>query len=222
MNQKGFANIVLIVVVVAIVAVGGYFAFSKKSAAPETTETQKQSKSTNGKGGSINIPADGTVIDTNSLSLHKSESCGFEVSFPSQFVNWDQSANKNPKKCPNPIPSYDPLKEYLQVNSLRLKSRVDCNISQSGESQPGCNYFSVEVTNSQIAGPKVENILVDNITAEKLTMIDATPDGGVGQILIQFKKNNLWYRYTHTFSPSDAIEAKKLSDLIISTFKFTK
>ncbi len=31
MNQKGFANIILIVIIVAIVAVGGYFAFVKKS-----------------------------------------------------------------------------------------------------------------------------------------------------------------------------------------------
>ena len=40
-NQKGFANIVLILVVVAIVAVGGYFVFSKKSepVAQEPTPT---------------------------------------------------------------------------------------------------------------------------------------------------------------------------------------
>ena len=30
-NQKGFANIIVIVVVIAIVAVGGYFVFVKKS-----------------------------------------------------------------------------------------------------------------------------------------------------------------------------------------------
>jgi len=34
-NQKGFANIVLIVVIVAIVAVGGYFVFTKKEEAPK-------------------------------------------------------------------------------------------------------------------------------------------------------------------------------------------
>jgi hypothetical protein len=39
MNQKGFANIALIVVIVAVVAVGGYLVFSKKSASP--TETQQ-------------------------------------------------------------------------------------------------------------------------------------------------------------------------------------
>src|SRR3989344_2459164 len=46
MNQKGFANIVLIVVIVAIIAVGGYFVFVKKSEpiaqqpTPNPTETK--------------------------------------------------------------------------------------------------------------------------------------------------------------------------------------
>ncbi len=42
MNQKGFANIILIVVIVAIVVVGGYFAFVKKSepVAQQPTPTQ--------------------------------------------------------------------------------------------------------------------------------------------------------------------------------------
>jgi|SRR3989344_8701798 len=41
-NQKGFANVVLIIVIVAIVAVGGYFAFIKKSepVAQQPTPTQ--------------------------------------------------------------------------------------------------------------------------------------------------------------------------------------
>ena len=40
MNQKGFANIILIIVIVAIIALGGYFLFSKKS--PTLTESNFQ------------------------------------------------------------------------------------------------------------------------------------------------------------------------------------
>lgn len=208
-NQKGFANIVLVVVIVAIMAVGGYFLVSNKSITPPET----QQTSDNGQGGNqINIPSDGTVVDTKGLSLYESESCGFEVSLPSQFVNWNRPADPNPKQCPNSTPL------EKQVDALNLKSRVDCNINSAGESPAGCNFVEIVVANNKIAGPAVENISVDNIPAEKLTMLD----GGVGQILIQFKKNKLWYRYTHTFSPSDVKEAKKLSDLIISTFKFTR
>lgn len=208
-SQKGFANIILVVVIVAVVAVGGYFVLSKKSTTP--TETQQTQTSDNGQGGNqINIPSNGAVIDTKKLSLYKIESCGFEVSFPSQFLNWNRPKDPNPKQCPNSTPL------EKQVDALSLKSRADCDINGAGEAPAGCNFFEIVVANNKITGPAVENISVDNIPAEKLTMID----GGVGQILIQFEKNKLWYRYTHTFSPSDVKEAKKLSDLIISTFKF--
>lgn len=213
MSQKGFANIVLKIVIVAIVAIGGYVVFSKKSATPTSTETQQTQTSNNGRGGNqINIPSDGTVVDTKGLFLHKSESCGFEVSFPSQFVNWNRPSDPNPKQCPNSIPL------EKQVDAISLKSRVDCNINGAGESPAGCNFFEIVVENNKITGPTAEKISVDNIPAEKLTMLDDS----VGQILINFEKNKLWYRYTHTFSPSDVKEANKLSDLIISTFKFTK
>jgi len=209
MNQKGFANIVLVVVIVAIVAVGGYFLLSRKSATPPET----QQTSDNGQGGNqINIPSDGAIVDTKDLSLYKSESCGFEVSFPSQFVNWTRPGDPNPKQCSDS----NPLEK--QVDALSLKSRVDCNINGAGESPAGCNFFEMVVANNKVTGLIVEKISVDNMPAEKLTMLD----GGVGQILIQFEKNKLWYRYRHTFSPSDVKEANKLSDLIISTFKFTK
>src|SRR3989338_9769369 len=142
-NQKGFANIVLVVVIVAIVAVGGYFLLSRKSATPPET----QQTSDNGEGGNqINIPSDGTVVDTKGLSLHKSESCGFEVSFPSQFVNWNRPADPNPKQCPNSIPL------ERQVNALSLKSRVDCNMNSAGESPARCNFFEIVVANNKITG----------------------------------------------------------------------
>lgn len=47
MNQKGFANIVLIVVIVAIVAVGGYFVFSKKSTTPAPTQQNSETNTPN-------------------------------------------------------------------------------------------------------------------------------------------------------------------------------
>lgn len=211
MNQKGLIGIILIIVVVTVLAVGWYFVFSKKSATP--TETQQTQIPNNGQGeNQINIPSSGTVIDNKGLSLHKSESCGFEVSFPSQFVNWNQPSDPNPKQCPN-----SSLLDN-QVDALSLKSRVDCNINSAGESPAGCNFFEIVVANNKITGPTIEKTSVAGIPAEKLTIVD----GGVAQILIQFENNKLWYRYTHTFSPADVNEAKKLSDLIISTFKFTR
>lgn len=47
MNQKGFANIVLIVVTVAIVAIGGYFVFSKKPTPPTPSQQNPEAGATN-------------------------------------------------------------------------------------------------------------------------------------------------------------------------------
>jgi len=44
-NQKGFANIILVVVIVAIVAIGGYFLFSKKSVTPAGTQQSNKAES---------------------------------------------------------------------------------------------------------------------------------------------------------------------------------
>ncbi len=47
MNQKGFANIILVVVIVAIIAVGGYFVFVKKSTPTQTTTPAETTQNTN-------------------------------------------------------------------------------------------------------------------------------------------------------------------------------
>ena len=183
---------------------------SKKSAT--SNETPQTQIADNGNGeNQIYIPSDGSIISTEKLSLYKDESCFFEVSFPSQFIKFDRISDKNPKQCSGSIPY------SKQVNVLSLKSRIDCDIAGKVGNLSGCNFFEIVVAGNKIIGPKVENIFVDGMPAEKLTMLD---NSGVGQILIQFEKNKLWYRYTHTFSSADVKESKKLSDLIISTFKF--
>ncbi len=228
--QKGFVAPLILGIIVLLAVSGGIYVSKNNKAkgnveAPVVINTERQQTTTlnnykgEGKAGNqINIPS-GSVVANSKLSLYKSESCHFEVSFPSNFVNWDQPANKNQKECPNPIPSYDSNKEYLQVNALRLKSGADCNIGESMQFKLGCHYFSVEVTNSKIKGPKVENISVSSIPAERILMSES---GDYGQILIQLEKDKLWYRYTHTFNQTDVKEARKISDSIISTFKFTK
>lgn len=211
MNKKGFTSIVLIVVLVAVMVVGGYFVLSRKNTSPienSQTQNQKQNPLTLNKNGEqegmqITIPSDGTIINTSSFTLHKNHSCWFQIKFPSQFEN------EKTAQCPNERPV------------LSLTSRADCQINGRLEYPAGCQLFSIVVGNNKITtegiGVMKENIIVDGVLAEKIIL------GGKAtneQILIQFEKNNLWYRYTHTFSQSDLKEAEKLSDLIISTFRF--
>ena len=47
MNQKGFANIILIVIIVSIVIAGGYFVFTKQSSVTQTQQTEPASSQEN-------------------------------------------------------------------------------------------------------------------------------------------------------------------------------
>ncbi len=226
--KKGFIVPLLLAVIALLVIGGGIYIYNnKKAEAPTVVDTgvqqtnqvqQRTQTSANGQGGNqINIPSNSTTPVASNLSLYKSESCGFEISFPSQFVNWNRPLDQRLKQCPNSIPNEG------QISALNLKSQVDCNINSVGESPAGCSFFEVSVSTHKVEiaggdGVTEKSFVVDNIPADKIISLDSQ----LGQIYIQFQKNKLWYRYTHTFSPSDAKEAEKLSDLIISTFKFTK
>ncbi|MDP3996437.1 MAG: hypothetical protein Q8P86_01935 [bacterium] len=62
MNQKGFANIILIVVVVVLVGVVGYFALSKKSSVPNTTPVVEQTYRSAKFGLELKYPGDTFVV----------------------------------------------------------------------------------------------------------------------------------------------------------------
>lgn len=61
MNQKGFANIILIVIVVAIVAIGGYFVLSKKLTTPPVTQPQTLNGEPNRGQGASYVPEEGRI-----------------------------------------------------------------------------------------------------------------------------------------------------------------
>ena len=61
MNQKGFANIILIIIVVAIVAIGGYFVLSKKLTTPPVTQPQTLNGEPNQGQGASYVPEEGRI-----------------------------------------------------------------------------------------------------------------------------------------------------------------
>ena len=94
MNQKGFANIVLIVVVVAVVAIGGYFVFSKKSEPVSQTDndlpTQTKTQNTNP------TPANKTYSKSEILASLKTnwQSAQALITFRPSYHNQTEDAKK--------------------------------------------------------------------------------------------------------------------------------
>ena len=80
-NQKGFANIVLIVVIVAIIAVGGYFVFVKKSEPitqqPTPTTTQNPTPTATPKN------------ETANWEVYRNEKYGIEFKHPTGWYIYD-------------------------------------------------------------------------------------------------------------------------------------
>ncbi len=87
MNQKGFANIILVVVIVVLVGVVGYFAFVKKSGpiAQQPTPTQTTT--------STKTPAP-TPTPTPVISMTQNyKGTGFSVSYPKSWVIQDHGCS---------------------------------------------------------------------------------------------------------------------------------
>ena len=80
-NQKGFANIILIIVIVAIIAVGGYFVFSKKSKPAQQTPTTQTTPSASTQS-SNNQPTPTSTDKTASWKTFRDDKLKYEFQYP--------------------------------------------------------------------------------------------------------------------------------------------
>ena len=99
MNQKGSANIILIVVVIAIVAVGGYFVMVKKQARPITQQTPVQTTTPTPIETKTTTPTAATATPSTQTKtgsewkVFKNGRFNFQFSYPAEWNVLDQIDN---------------------------------------------------------------------------------------------------------------------------------
>ncbi len=165
-NQKGFANIVLILVIVAIVGAVSYFAFVKKSSTPTQTNTTVASTPT---------PKD----ETTTWNTYGDDKFGYEVRYPKGYVVYKYIAPcrrvLDNAKGQNVIIWNE---EFLQSHDISKNWLVDFDIyinDPSDECVEG-HYSSPAgfgVKTYKLLGS--ENIVVNGYNVLKRNYIDLTP-----------------------------------------------
>lgn len=242
-NQKGLIPVV-IAFIVAVLFVGAvsYFAFVRKSVvsppsgevvlpteplAPQLPVIEKTEI-----GGSALIlePSDTSASplpDISEWRTYRNETCGFEVKYPPTYVErWEM------ERCPSPA-----VYDYERpINAIGIATRPGCD--GFGDDPPGCQLHGLVVASNQITGGggTLENVKLGGVDAEKRVVIPEKPRVGgekgeelirpdllepeAAWILVQTKRNGLWYRYTFYFHMDDRNIAEDTLNKILSTFKF--
>lgn len=207
MNQKGFANIVLVVVVIILAGVAGYFALVlvKKSEPKICTEEAK-------------VCPDGTTVgrvppmceftacptvtsilkdETSDWKIYRNEEYGFEVKYPANFPIRTGRGGEIFTLQVNaaPIPAADmggPAK-YLRIGAEPVRSLFKCPQTPA------------------------ETVNISGVATPKCLIPDSYFSPGTG-LLLQIN-----YRGYSYFFNADLYDVNQVTvDKILSTFKFIK
>ena len=193
-NQKGFANIVLVVVIVAIIAVGGYFVFSKKSQLSNQQPTTNQQTQT---------PNTQTPTkETAGWKTYRNDVYGLEVRYPANWSVMD--------------------KELIVMSDEKSQGRITfryfgTNLNFGDNPKPGeemgLDQF-MEVAKGNSAFQNVKKTLLNGYNAYEI----ASKENGF-TIMVENKRHVFQIRFTDRFTKSDL----SLTELqVLSTFRFLK
>jgi flagellar basal body-associated protein FliL len=209
-NQKGFANIILVIVIVVLVGTIGYFAFVKKSEpvaqqptpTPATTQTKTPA------------PTPTSKDETSSWKTYTNTEYGFELKYPATLdsivVNVTSGSNF--------------YKRYVSVDI-----DTPAKIAQMKQPNPGSggNYplfrFGAFVPKDGIGDlgcgtePVLKTITIGEVSAKMCGGEDiGAPEGLMN---LQFTRDNttLFSTQSGFYSGSN----KQIVDKILATFKFT-
>ncbi|MDO8490078.1 MAG: PsbP-related protein [bacterium] len=201
-NQKGFANIILIVVIVAIVAVGGYFAFVKKTEpivqqptpTPATTPTQ--------------TPKD----ETSNLKTYSNSDLKYSIKYPTDWILDAQYINDGTLFLLT-----KQRKQNLDAEKIARVFDVSIKVYKS----------SAELPNNEIKKLSFENWIKQEADSygfiqRKSIVVDGTSGyQGIGSgdgesYLVFVQKGNLIYQ----LETGDTTKPTETEQKVIDSFKF--
>ena len=214
MNQKGFANIILVVVIVMLVGAVGYFAFVKKSEPVAQQPTPTPTQVTNTPKSSptpTTTPADPTA----NWKTYTNTQHGIEFKYPN---NWEiDAADTNKGQADS----------FLDVHltNYKVADRADCSKFIGMEIQAfhpiegSFDTFVKSQVNTGGMGPSgnLTPIIIGGHTAYKVD--NSGWDGGCGGPGYFIKASSTKYMYI--FSGRGKETDQKIIDQILATFKFT-
>ncbi|PJB83519.1 MAG: hypothetical protein CO088_01275 [Candidatus Yonathbacteria bacterium CG_4_9_14_0_8_um_filter_46_47] len=205
MNQKGFANIILVVVIVILVGAIGYFVFIKKSEpiAQQSTSTPTQTKtplpptSTPTKTPAYSTPA--PKDETANWKSYRNDQYGFELKYPE---DWRTA------QCGIDCQGFGPqsVREDIAVGINVLNSKLDT----AKKSLP-------VLSNSYNKIIKEETVIVEGTQWTKLTIKQDI----AGEIFIEHLIEKSGKTYDLGVG-TDELNIVNIYNQILSTFRFTK
>ena len=218
MNQKGFANIAIIVLVIVLAGVAGYFTLNKQAkitAEPQPTTSQ--------------VPTVSTDQITN-FKTYRNDKYGFEVSYPSDYKTY--SVNTEGVLHPDSIlfslisiPSRGPTGAHILIPLPLNDELAHSNPNAQSLDDYKKNYTTNDGRNVVIDDQK--EMLVNGIKALRQVYSDANPIGDF---------NNAYHNLRYVFFNEKqfiiidggvgggvySASNDKVLDQVASTFKFNK
>ena len=193
MNQKGFANIILVVVIVVLLGVVGYFALVKKSEpiaqqpSPTLTTTQTKAHAS---------PTPTSTSQATNLKTYTNTKHGFEFQYPYKSLSVAEGY----------VSSIDPKNLVYIVNIFTIPH------GQDRDGLVGVFNLPLNQTRQSLgfAGQTMPTVNYNGITWTKLSRQDAPSD-----YLVERNGQTFWLAYSSGIKQSDF-------ESIINTFKFTK
>ncbi len=211
-NQKGFANIVLIIVVVAIVAVGGVYIYQNKKV--EVPVVNTESPQTN--------QVQNNTVSSSGWGKYQDTDNGFQFNFPS---NWKIVQYKTGLEGSPVSYSYIQSPDFNQViyvegevSHYELKQGSGISVYAQVPSSVKTIKDLQEFNKLGRGGPAFVNERIIKVDGKDALLYDFTGDGGSLGHHLELLNNNRWIRIDIGYK---GLDGKKVFDNIISTFKFT-